>query len=1032
MATPCKERDTTARSGADDVASPRTILSTDDVTSPRKILSTDDVASPRTILSTDDVASPRTILSTDDVASPRTILSADDVASPRTILSTDDVASPRTILSTDDVASPRTILSADDVTSLETTLPTDDVTPPGTTLPDDDVRKSTAASDLQLSTEDNEPINQPCNVTGRDIQGGEKLWNMGEVLRSQLQDSETSFVQANSQVVADSERSRCVQTDDLEEASDILQETGLVILCGFPGTGKTTVGHALLRRCREEGFKPYILSKLEDWHAHIGPGRRSFVLIDAILGEVRVNRQQYEEWRKILCNMLELTKAGDCRVVVTLYPHVLHELQQLETDSQSPLLDSSAVVRLMKEDLDTEVKRELLDFHLKQLIRQPSQHQEVVERIVQADNSGPAFLWCCRYLVDHWQAVEDPATVFTSPAEANSVLLKQMCLHDTHGDSFAAVFVLAMLGKGRFLHRKTGVQSELKKLGFKEYSDDHLAEYEAILLGSVLSEKENGFSSRVLYDAACLALGRSFRLPTLFGVCDVTFLVQCVHVTLTGGTIKVLVGSGSFKSLARKSITVVEDCESLTKRLYTEIRKGRLPEACQHTALQCPEFLTKLEEYCKRQNSYPKQLVRVVDTAHKLPLLYWSALNERHIMTDWCLGMLDLANKADLKFISPKIVLGLSLLSNWTHKTECIANQCVFGKLLSPKNFKFSEIKLCLPHRHSAACFHNMMTGDESEMQQLHFLCNLSFPIPSTLIEAKVSNNTVTVQVRDRGDWYLALRLLADREVDETDRDGNTLLHIAADKINLKAITLAVKSGASLTKTNNKGLTPYRLARRRREESSKATGRDNVVYNIFPAIRCGNEVEVKTHLCYGSSVDDKDDEGKTGLFVACEVGQENIADLLIDLGADVNVRVSLIPGYPLTPLFLACREGLTQTAQLLVKHNADITARNEWEETALHSACRCMSPTARADLTRLLLDAGADVNARDKWGYTPLHLASCSGYIKTATLLIERGADLNAKAENGRTPLHNAYMANRSGIITQLQSTARCLSDGAH
>ncbi|KAK7094364.1 hypothetical protein V1264_005939 [Littorina saxatilis] len=871
-----------------------------------------------------------------------------------------------------------------------------------------------------------------------------------DLICSQLQGAEASFLQANTDVTADSERSQCIQTDDLEEASDILQETGRVILCGFPGTGKTTVGHALLRRCREEGFKPYILSKLEDWHAHIGPGRRSFVLIDDLMGVVRVNRQQYEEWTKILRNMLELIKTGDCRVVVTLYPHVLHELQQLETDSQSPLLDTSAVVRLMTDDLDTEVKRELLEFHLKQLPLQPSQQQEVVERIVQADTSGPAFLWCCRYMVDHWQAVEDPATVFTSPAEANSVLLKQMCLHETHGDSFAAVFVLTMLGKGRFLHRKVRAQAELLEHGFQGHCDDHLAKYEDFLLGSVLASQGHGFISRVMYDAAGFALGRSFRLPTLLRVCDVTFLVQHVRVIVKVGQLmranKILdiqVGSNWFDTEARKTPDVLENCQSLIERLHEEVMKGNLREISQHPALQCTEFLLEMEKYCKKEKHSEHHLLRALDTVYNLPLIYWSVRNKCHGLSEWCINKLNADQ--DLHQTLHDTLLACCLFPHLAHELGHKPAQLSFQGLLAADICQFFTEKKVLSREYIAthfvektANFHGMMTGTNKSWQH-YYLCDTftDLPIPLDLLTVQmpdnkpmsndspiasvhVSNNSVTVQVRDRGDWYLVLRLLADREVDETDRDGNTLLHIAADKRNLEAITLAVKSGASLTKTNNKGLTPYQLAQRRRKELNNATDRNKMAFDLFSAIRGGNDVRVKTLLCHGSSVHDKDDAGRTGLLVACEAGQGNIADLLIDLGADVNVSVTSQWDGPQTPLFFACHRGLIRTVELLLKHNAVIDAINKWKQTALHWACVCKSPTASADITRLLLDAGADVNAQDRWGRTPLHYAAWNGNTETLRRLIHHEADLNATDNEGRTPLHSAYTASRPGIITQL------------
>nr|KAG5705803.1 hypothetical protein BaRGS_027462 [Batillaria attramentaria] len=59
--------------------------------------------------------------------------------------------------------------------------------------------------------------------------------------------------------------------------------------------------------------------------------------------------------------------------------------------------------------------------------------------------------------------------------------------------------------------------------------------------------------------------------------------------------------------------------------------------------------------------------------------------------------------------------------------------------------------------------------------------------------------------------WHMALRLLADREVDEADDEGNTLLHVAAGVGVVDAVTVAVKSGASLTARNNTGHTPPEL-----------------------------------------------------------------------------------------------------------------------------------------------------------------------------------------------------------------------------
>jgi ankyrin repeat protein len=109
------------------------------------------------------------------------------------------------------------------------------------------------------------------------------------------------------------------------------------------------------------------------------------------------------------------------------------------------------------------------------------------------------------------------------------------------------------------------------------------------------------------------------------------------------------------------------------------------------------------------------------------------------------------------------------------------------------------------------------------------------------------------------------------------------------------------------------------------------------------------------------------DDGFTALHLAVFGEQANAARLLIDQGADVNVRskgsIAQVP-----PLGTAAFVGSTS-------------------------------------LAALLLDAGADVNGEGEEGFTALHAAAQSGNEGLARLLLERGADPGASTADGKRPV---------------------------
>jgi hypothetical protein len=136
---------------------------------------------------------------------------------------------------------------------------------------------------------------------------------------------------------------------------------------------------------------------------------------------------------------------------------------------------------------------------------------------------------------------------------------------------------------------------------------------------------------------------------------------------------------------------------------------------------------------------------------------------------------------------------------------------------------------------------------------------------------------------------------------------------------------------------------------------------------------------------------------RTPLHSATAGGHTEIAELLIDNGADVNANED----YGWTPLHLAAKYGHREVAELLIAKGADMNAKKKDGWTPLHLAALY----GHTEIVELLIAKDANVNAKNVGGGTPLHEAAGWGHKEIVELLIARGVDVNAKSEWGDTPL---------------------------
>ena len=128
-------------------------------------------------------------------------------------------------------------------------------------------------------------------------------------------------------------------------------------------------------------------------------------------------------------------------------------------------------------------------------------------------------------------------------------------------------------------------------------------------------------------------------------------------------------------------------------------------------------------------------------------------------------------------------------------------------------------------------------------------------------------------------------------------------------------------------------------------------------------------------------------------------GQPEVVELLLDKGAEVNVRAK----NGSTALMWAATLDRGELVKLLIARDAEMT---------LHIAAMLGNVTE----IQKIVHTAKDVNSRDSQGWTPLMYASWKGNSDVVNLLLEKGADINVQRKDGSTALLDAIGRGRVDV----------------
>jgi hypothetical protein len=139
-----------------------------------------------------------------------------------------------------------------------------------------------------------------------------------------------------------------------------------------------------------------------------------------------------------------------------------------------------------------------------------------------------------------------------------------------------------------------------------------------------------------------------------------------------------------------------------------------------------------------------------------------------------------------------------------------------------------------------------------------------------------------------------------------------------------------------------------------------------------------------------------------------------ITQMLLDHGADVEAAYRDRD----TLLQVAAQAGNEPIARILLDHGANANGRNAYGATPLMWAAAGSKDEV---LVRLLVQRGAQLNAQDDYGSTPLRFAAVfSSNNATTRALLSLGANPKLADNSGYTPLQAARDRGSSALITTL------------
>lgn len=184
---------------------------------------------------------------------------------------------------------------------------------------------------------------------------------------------------------------------------------------------------------------------------------------------------------------------------------------------------------------------------------------------------------------------------------------------------------------------------------------------------------------------------------------------------------------------------------------------------------------------------------------------------------------------------------------------------------------------------------------------------------------------------------------------------------------------------------------------------------------LFQAVEENDGTRITTLMLRGAEVDPRrEEDGFTPLMVAVQAGKLSIAALLLENGADPNLRSTDVFRDPPLMYALNDKESL-EMVRLLVDKGADV---NAWNGTGKSNALMKAITLGESEIVRVLLEAGADVSAKNGKGANAVLRARASRDLDIQRMVRERWEQMRLSE-----PVTMSKLSEREKAVFELMLT---------